>query len=104
MFPPLSTPPLPSSFSTPCTFPIYAEWVPAATGAPAAPHLYPSLQIEPGEAVLFKAIELKHNLHPDVMTIIRKDGPLCPIQRLHTLLAQSSALYHPARTNFSSAA
>jgi hypothetical protein len=69
--------------------------MPVATGTPAAPRLYPSLKIELGEAILFKAIELKHNLHPDVMTIPRKDGPLCPIQRLHTLLAQSAALGHP---------
>jgi hypothetical protein len=67
----------------------------AAAGVPAAPYLYPTLQIPLGAAVLFKAIELKHNLHPDVMVITRKDGPLCPIQRLHTLLAQSAAQGHP---------
>ena len=67
----------------------------AATGVPAAPYLHPTLEVPLGEAVLFKAIELKHNLHPDAMTVTRKDGPLSPIQRLHTLLTQSAALGHP---------
>ena len=49
--------------------------------------------------VHFKAVELKHNLHPDVMIVTRKDGPLCPIRRLHALLVQSAALGHPI-TNF----
>jgi hypothetical protein len=29
------------------------------------------------------------------MTVTRKDGPLCPIQRLHAMLVQSAALGHP---------
>eukprot|EP00884_Botryococcus_braunii_P016079 jgi/Botrbrau1/3154/Bobra.0070s0120.1 len=68
-------------------------WLPS--GGPAAPSLFPALQIQLGQSVLFKAIELKHNLHPEVMTVTRKDGPLCPIQRLHALLAQSAAQGHP---------
>eukprot|EP00884_Botryococcus_braunii_P004912 jgi/Botrbrau1/14421/Bobra.0014s0068.1 len=66
-----------------------------ASGTPAGPCLYPSLQIPLGGVVLFKALEIKHNLHPEVMIITRKDGPLCPIQRLHALLVQSAALGHP---------
>jgi hypothetical protein len=67
----------------------------AAAGVPAALYLYPTLQVPLGGTVLFKAIELKHNLHPDVMIIARKNGPMCPIQRLHILLTQSAALGHP---------
>ena len=52
-----------------------------------------------GDAVLFKAVELKHNLHPEVMTVTRKGGLLCPIERLHNLLVRSAALGHPI-TNF----
>jgi hypothetical protein len=75
--------------------PLHADGLPTLAGTPAAPCLHPTLEIPLGEAVLFKAIEIKHNLHPDVMVITRKDGPLCPIQRLHTLLVQSAALGHP---------
>eukprot|EP00884_Botryococcus_braunii_P006635 jgi/Botrbrau1/15973/Bobra.0294s0011.1 len=66
-----------------------------ASGVPAAPYLFPTLHVPLGATIFFKAIELKHNLHPEVMIVTRRDGPLCPIQRLHTLLAQSAALGHP---------
>lgn len=66
-----------------------------SAGAPAAPSLHPTLEVPLGGSVLFKAIELKHNLHPDVMSVARKDGPLCPVQRLHTLLVRSAELGHP---------
>jgi hypothetical protein len=75
--------------------PLPADGFPPLAGVPAAQCLHPTLDIPLGEAVLFKALEIKHNLHPDVMVITRKDGPLCPIQRLHTLLVQSAALGHP---------
>eukprot|EP00884_Botryococcus_braunii_P012482 jgi/Botrbrau1/21234/Bobra.39_2s0033.1 len=66
-----------------------------ASGVPAAPYLFPTLHVPLGATIFFKAIELKHNLHPEVMIVTRRDGPLCPIQRLHTLLAQSAGLGHP---------
>eukprot|EP00884_Botryococcus_braunii_P013002 jgi/Botrbrau1/21702/Bobra.43_1s0098.1 len=78
-----------------CSLLVFGRPVVGLGWVPAAPYLNPTLQIPLGAAVLFKAIELKHNLHPEVMIITRRDGSLCPIRRLHTLLAQSAVLGHP---------
>jgi hypothetical protein len=61
--------------------------------------LLPELQIGVGQRVLFKATELKHNLHPEAMAVARTGGVLCPVERLHAYLKAAAAAGHPV-TNY----
>lgn len=68
-------------------------------GEPAAPLLQPELKIAVGERVLFRAVEIKHNLHPEAMSVARVGGELCPVERLHSLLTASAAVGQPVTTH-----
>jgi hypothetical protein len=48
-----------------------------------------------GDCVDFRALELKHNLHPDAMRVPRKGGVLCAVERLHALLAHAALSGRP---------